>query len=166
MSTARSRPTTTTRGCRRPLSAYPLGVSLRGQKKNTTLRSARKNFSYHQHRHTASLTDDRQRDSAAHPTLPHMYEGIISIAHIHYPMARETVRDRCWNRTLTLILKGGVVHKADLTKAEGVSDSTAADVLNTMEKMGWIKRDPAPGPKPDRWRRGQQLPATLSTEKQ
>jgi hypothetical protein len=33
-----------------------------------------------------------------------------------------------------------------------------------MEEMGWIKRDPVPGPKPDKWRRGQQLPATLHTE--
>jgi hypothetical protein len=27
-----------------------------------------------------------------------------------------------------------------------------------MEEMGWIKRDPVPGPKTDKWRRGQQLP--------
>lgn len=79
-------------------------------------------------------------------------------------MAKETARDRCWNRTLTLILKGGVVHKADLTLAEGVSDRTAADVLATMTDMGWIERDPVPGPKPDKWRRGDQLPATISTE--
>jgi len=79
-------------------------------------------------------------------------------------MAKQTARDRCWNRILSLILKGGVVVKADLTKAESVSDRTAADVLHTMEEMGWIKRDPVPGPKPDKWRRGQQLPATLHTE--
>jgi DNA-binding HxlR family transcriptional regulator len=51
-----------------------------------------------------------------------------------------------------------------LTKQESVSDRTAADVLHTMEEMGWIKRDPVPGPKPDEWIRGQQLPATLHTE--
>jgi DNA-binding HxlR family transcriptional regulator len=67
-------------------------------------------------------------------------------------MAKQTARDRCWNRILSLILKGGVVGKADLTKAESVSDRTAADVLHTMEEMGWIKRDPVPGPKPDKWR--------------
>jgi len=78
-------------------------------------------------------------------------------------MAKQTARDRCWNRILSLILKGGVVGKADLTKAESVSDRTAADVLHTMEEMGWIKRDPVPGPKPDKWRRSQQSFASATS---
>ncbi len=81
-----------------------------------------------------------------------------------YGMAKQTARDRCWNRTLSLILKGGVVLKADLTKAERVSDKTAADVLSTMESMGWIEREKGRGPNPDKWRRGERLPATLNTE--
>jgi len=79
-------------------------------------------------------------------------------------MAKETARDRCWNRTLRLILNGGVVFKLDLTQAERVSKRTAADVLQTMEGMGWIEREPVSGPKPDKWRRGERLPATLNTE--
>jgi len=92
------------------------------------------------------------------------FKAIISIEDIYNAMAKQTARDRCWNRILSLILKGGVVGKADLTKPESVSDRTAADLLHTMEEMGWIKRDPVPGPKPDKWRQGQQLPATLHTE--
>ena len=39
----------------------------------------------------------------------------------------------------------------------------AADVLHTMEEMGWIKRDPVPGPKPDKWRRSQQSFASATS---
>jgi Mn-dependent DtxR family transcriptional regulator len=79
-------------------------------------------------------------------------------------MAKKTSRDRCWNRTLSLILNQGTVFKADLIKAEGVSERTAGDVLNTMKQMGWIEREPVAGPKPDKWKRGDKLPATISTE--
>lgn len=79
-------------------------------------------------------------------------------------MARETSRDKCWNRTLSLVLSQGVVYKTDLTKGIGVSERTAGDVLNTMADMGWITREEIPGPKADKWRRGDDLPATLNTE--
>lgn len=79
-------------------------------------------------------------------------------------MAKQTARDRCWNRALGLVLNQGVVFKADLTNAEGVSDRTAADALATMVDMDWLRRENVPGPKPDKWRRGDKLPATLATE--
>ncbi|QAS68830.1 ORF13 [Halorubrum pleomorphic virus 10] len=80
-------------------------------------------------------------------------------------MAKQTARDRCWNRALDIVLKkGGVVRKQDLILAEEVSERTAADVLSTMTDMGWLKREYVPGPKADNWRRGDELPATLSTE--
>ena len=76
-----------------------------------------------------------------------------------------TIRDIAWNRTLTKILEKGSVTKADLTVGEyGVSDRTATDVLSSMESMEWVRREPVSGPKPDKWVRGDKLPATLSTE--
>jgi DNA-binding HxlR family transcriptional regulator len=80
-------------------------------------------------------------------------------------MAQDTRRDIAWNRTLTRILEKGTVRKNDLMKGKlGVGERTAADVLNTMEGMGWIQREPVAGPKPDAWKRGDKLPATISTE--
>lgn len=79
-------------------------------------------------------------------------------------MAKHTARDRCWNRTLKIVLANGAVLKNDLTMAEGVSERTAADVLHTMVDMEWLRRENVSGPKPDKWRRGDKLPATLSTE--
>jgi DNA-binding HxlR family transcriptional regulator len=80
-------------------------------------------------------------------------------------MAKDTRRDIAWNRTLTKILEKGTVRKNDLTKGEyGVSDRTATDVLSSMEGMNWIRRESVSGPKPDKWKRGEKLPATLSTE--
>jgi len=132
-------------------------VSLKGQEQNTTLRSAQ-NFSPTPS-HTANLTDETEAHTSQ-TIHEHIFKAIISIEDIYNAMAKQTARDRCWNRILSLILKGGVVGKADLTKPESVSDRTAADLLHTMEEMGWIS-DPVPGPKPDKWRQGQQLPATL-----
>ena len=80
-------------------------------------------------------------------------------------MAKQTRRDIAWNRTLTKILEKGTVHKNDLTKGEyGVSDRTATDVLASMESMEWVRRENVSGPKPDEWKRGEKLPASLSTE--
>lgn len=79
-------------------------------------------------------------------------------------MAKQTARDRCWNRALELVLNHGVVLKNDLIMAEGVSDRTAADVLASMTGMGWLRREYVAGPKPDKWRRGDELPATIATE--
>ena len=79
-------------------------------------------------------------------------------------MAKQTARDRCWNRVLKSVFKNGIVYKNDLILAEGVSERTAADVLTTMTEMGWIRRENVPGPKQDEWKRGEKLPSTLSTE--
>jgi len=155
-------PDTAPRGTRRPPSGFPLEVSLKGQEQNTTLRSAQ-NFSPPPQPHRKP-NRRKQRAHTSQTIHEHIFKAIISIEDIYNAMAKQTARDRCWNRILSLILKGGVVGKADLTKPESVSDRTAADLLHTMEEMGWIKRDPVPGPKPDKWRQGQQLPATLHTE--
>jgi len=110
----------------------PLEVSLKGQEQNTTP-APRKNFSPHPHSHTANLTDETERAHTSQTIHEHIFKAIISIEDIYNAMAKQTARDRCWNRILSLILKGGVVGKADLTKPESVSDRTAADLLHTMD---------------------------------
>lgn len=80
-------------------------------------------------------------------------------------MAKNTRRDIAWNRALTKVLEQGAVTKHDLTKGKyGVSERTASDTLATMVDMEYLRRENVSGPKPDKWKRGDKLPATISTE--
>lgn len=80
-------------------------------------------------------------------------------------MAKNTRRDIAWNRSLTKVLEEGAVTKHDLTKGKvGVSERTASDTLATMVDMEYLRRESVSGPKPDKWKRGNKLPPTLSTE--
>ncbi|MDB2239657.1 hypothetical protein [Halorubrum ezzemoulense] len=80
-------------------------------------------------------------------------------------MAKNTRRDIAWNRALTKVLEQGAVTKHDLTKGKyGVSERTASDTLATMVDMEYLRRENVSGPKPDKWKRGDKLPATLATE--
>lgn len=110
-------------------------------------------------------TDGSERVSLANPTPADIAKSIITLADIYVGMAKNTRRDIAWNRALTKVLEEGAVTKHDLMKGKvGVSERTASDTLATMVDMEYLCRENVSGPKPDKWKRGDKLPATLATE--
>lgn len=57
-------------------------------------------------------------------------------------MAKRTTRDEIWNVAIKTTLRGGnPIKPSDVVDIVGVSDHTARDALNTMEKFEILKRD-------------------------